>query len=437
MLELIRKKAGNNRIVILGFGIEGQSTLRYLLDKGLKNPVVVADKNAQILQNDLIKSNPEIAIISGDDYLAHLKTDDFIIKSPGVALQYARPELKNHSQTSLFLEQFGAQTIGITGTKGKSTTSTMIYRILKEQEKDAVLVGNIGLPAFDFLPKISDETMIVYELSAHQLQCVSHGPHQAILLNLMPEHLDFFGEVDHYYRAKCHIFSSFRSGFFAFANEETITKAPVSIPNPPKITQQTSEGIFLDNTKILGSEELKYLAGKHHINNIVAVIELVLYLNLSLEKALESIRNFKPLPHRQELLGEKHGLRFINDSISTIPQSAIYAVKAFEKIDYLIIGGFDRGIDYTSLVDFLSVSTFRRVYFLGASGERILKALMGRNTRFNFGYSWHPQLQNIKNELLGLTEGTVLLSPAAASYDAFSNFEERGNYFRQIFLELG
>jgi len=182
---------------------------------------------------------------------------------------------------------------------------------------------------------------------------------------------------------------------------------------------------------------LKYLAGKHHINNIVAVIELVLYLNLSLEKALESIRNFKPLPHRQELLGEKHGLRFINDSISTIPQSAIYAVKAFEKIDYLIIGGFDRGIDYTSLVDFLSVSTFRRVYFLGASGERILKALMGRNTRFNFGYSWHPQLQNIKNELLGLTEGTVLLSPAAASYDAFSNFEERGNYFRQIFLELG
>lgn len=436
MLNLIRQKAGTKRIVILGFGLEGQSTLKFLLENNITNEIAIADKNPNIIDYHLVKDQNRIEIISGDDYLTQLKAEDFIIKSPGVGLKHHRPELRTWSQTSLFLERYGEQIIGITGTKGKSTTSTMMYRILQDQQKKVVLVGNIGLPAFDFIPQISSDSFIVYELSAHQLQCVSHGPRMAILLNLMPEHLDFFGEVQDYYLAKCQIFRSQTPESFAFTHQNTLKSAPVPIEITNLKSQLVDNEIYLNGKSILSSTQLLHLAGKHHISNIQSLIELILYLKLDLEKALETIKNFQPLPHRQELLGEKHGLKFINDSISTIPQSAIYAVNAFEKIDYLILGGLDRGIDYGSLVDFLATSTFRKVFFLGNAGRRILSELNAKETKPLFDYSWHERLHDIKNELLSLSKGTVLLSPAAASYDAFKNFEERGNYFRQIFSEV-
>ena len=434
MREFIKQKVASKRIVILGFGMEGQSSLRYLQTLHLKNAIVIADGNENIKENSMIQEF-QIPVICGADYMGRLTEEDFIIKSPGVPLRKYRPDLKSFSQTSLFLEYYQNQIIGITGTKGKSTTSTMMHKILEDQNQKSFLVGNIGQPAFDLIPQICEQTWIVYELSAHQLQCVRQGPQLAILLNLMPEHLDYFGSIEAYYQAKLNIFKNQHADSFSFIHEKTQNKVAQKYSIPLK-TELKDASIFLNEKVLIKQKDLKYLLGHHHLENIQAILELILYKQLDLVKALESIKNFHPLPHRQELLGEHNGLRFINDSISTIPQSAIQAIKAIEKVDYLILGGLDRGVGYGDLVNFLKDKSFTKIFFLGKSGQRVLGELKESDQILNFEFSWHPKLQDIRNELLQIPKGNVLLSPAAASYDAFVNFEARGDYFREIFLEI-
>lgn len=437
MLEFIREKAKGKRIIILGFGLEGLSTLKYLLSQKEKfKEIIISDFNEQVLNHSLIKEH-QITCFVGDRYQKQIDKDDFIIKSPGIKLEAHLQSMERHSQTSLFLEKYQKKIIGITGTKGKSTTSTMMYQILKDQKKDAFLVGNIGQPAFDMIEKMKEDSWIVYELSAHQLQCVSHGPHYAILLNLMPEHLDFFQTTEKYYLAKCQIFNQQVQGSFRF-----IAKSCEAFTNKYGIRQKENFSkvenlaLYHHDQAILKENDLQFLLGHHHIENIQALVELVLFLGLDLSQALNSIRQFHPLAHRQELLGEKNGIRFINDSISTIPQSAIQAVKAIGKVDVLILGGLDRGVDYSELVAFLSKERFKKVYFLGKAGERVKKELLDKQVEVQFEYSWNEKLQDIRNELLKIKNSTVLLSPAAASYDAFKNFEERGDYFREVFSEI-
>ncbi len=434
MRDFIKEKAGNKRIVILGFGMEGQSSLQYLQEINLGNSIIIADGNQKIIESPIIKK-AQIPVISGDDYLEKITKEDFIIKSPGVPLKKHRPDLKSFSQTSLFLEYYQEQIIGITGTKGKSTSSTMMHRILKDQNQKSFLVGNIGQPAFDLIPKICDQTWIVYELSAHQLQCVRQGPEMSIILNLMPEHLDYFGNLEAYYNAKLNIFKNQKEHSYSFILTKTQKKVEKEYPTKLRTALKDS-ALFLDKDVLLHQKDLKYLLGYHHLENIQALVELVLFKKLDLIKAIESIKNFRPLPHRQELIGDKKGLRFINDSISTIPQSAIQAIKAIKNVDYLILGGLDRGVDYSELVDYLLDKSFEKIFFLGKAGQRVLKELKESQNKLNFEFSWHPKLQDIRNELLQIPQGNVLLSPAAASYDAFTNFEARGDYFRDIFLEI-
>jgi UDP-N-acetylmuramoylalanine--D-glutamate ligase len=433
MINWLKEKIGNNRIVILGFGLEGQSTLKYLQKSQLKNEIVIADQNTELANHTLVQG---LGLIAGSQYLSELQKDDFIIKSPGIPLKQKRPDLKSHSQTSLFLEYYRNQIIGITGTKGKSTTSSMIYQILQNQNKASILVGNIGQPAFNLIEDISEEVLIVYELSAHQLQCVEKGPKMAILLNLMPEHLDFFGSKEKYYHSKLNIFKEQSEEDFSFYHED-IEKLVDHLPEVnASHTILKNEYLEYAEDQSLKKEDLQYLVGSHHLSNIQAIIEWVYYLELDLNRALETIKNFHPLPHRQEYLGNKNGVVFINDSISTIPQSAIQAIKAIGRVDYLILGGLDRGLDYTDLAEFLGSQNFKKVYFLGQAGKSILREIRENLIDIYFKFQWNEKLQDIKDKLLTIESGTVLLSPAAASYDSFKNFEERGDYFRGIFEAL-
>lgn len=433
MINCLKEKIGNKRIIILGFGLEGQSTLKYLQKNRIQNEIVIADKNTDISNNPLVQ---ELTLIYGDRYLSQIDKDDFVIKSPGIPLKRERPELKSHSQTSLFLEFYRNQIIGITGTKGKSTSSSMIYKILQEQGKKCILVGNIGQPAFNLIDDISEEVLIIYELSAHQLQCVELGPKMAILLNLMPEHLDFFINKELYYQAKLNIFNGQKNDDFSFYHED-VEQICNDLPEVNATHTILKEDIlkYGEDYKI-EKEDLQFLVGSHHLKNIQALIELVYFLELDVNKAIETIRNFHPLPHRQEYLGEKNGVIFINDSISTIPQSAIQAIKAVGQVDYLILGGLDRGVDYSDLADFLGTQNFKKVFFLGKAGKSILREIRENLIDIYFKFKWYEKLQEIREELLQIKSGTVLLSPAAASYDSFKNFEERGDYFRGIFEEL-
>lgn len=433
MIHWLKEIIGNKRIIILGFGLEGQSTLKYLQKYQLENEILIADQNEELRSHPMVQA---MNLITGSQYLSKLQEDDFIIKSPGIPLKRERPELKSHSQTSLFLEYYRNQIIGITGTKGKSTTSSMIYKVLQEQNKKSILVGNIGQPAFNLMDDISEEVLVVYELSAHQLQCVETGPKMAILLNLMSEHLDFFLSKERYFRAKLNIFRGQQEDDFSFYHEN-IEKLYDDLPEVNAThTILQNESLEYAEDKSLIKEDLQFLVGSHHLDNIQAIIELVYYLKLDLYQAIESIKTFHPLPHRQEYLGEKKGVRFINDSISTIPQSAIQAIKAVGQVDYLILGGLDRGIDYSDLAEFLGNQNFKKVFFLGKAGKSILREFRENLINIYFKFQWNEKLQDIKDELLSIPSGTVLLSPAAASYDSFKNFEERGDFFRGIFQEL-
>jgi UDP-N-acetylmuramoylalanine--D-glutamate ligase len=432
MINWLKQKIGDKRIIILGFGLEGKSTLNYLVTKGIDNRVLVADKDASLIKHPLLK-NRDTKL--GKEYLSDLSTNDFIIKSPGIQLEN-RTNLKSHSQTSLFLDYYGHQTIGVTGTKGKSTTSSMIYKVLSNQGISSLLIGNIGQPAFDLIEKIDSNLKVVYELSAHQLRNIEKGPRMAILLNLMPEHLDFFDSIEDYYQAKNAIFKGWDKNNFVFYHPYIKDKLSNLPPTAKWHTKLQNDTLLIENGKQITDKSLKYLLGVHHIENIQSVVELSFFLKLDINQTIKSIQNFHPLPHRQEYLGNKKGKRFINDSISTIPQSAISAVNAIGEVDYLILGGLDRGIDYSKLVEFLTMRSFKKVFFLGQAGKRILSGFDKYNASIDFDYSWNEKLQDIRNDLLKIKIGTVLLSPAAASYDSFKNFEERGDYFRSVFDEI-
>ncbi|VAW29857.1 UDP-N-acetylmuramoylalanine--D-glutamate ligase, partial [hydrothermal vent metagenome] len=204
-------------ILILGFGKEGRSTFSFLSKHFPGCKVGIADQNTRIADEQI-----NVPLHLGKNYLHALNDYDLIIKSPGIMLRGISKNTKERisSQTDLFLREFGRQTIGVTGTKGKSTTASLIHHLLKNMGKPAVLMGNIGLPAFDFIEKIDADDLIIYELSAHQLEFVHSSPHIAVLLNLFPEHLDYFGTFEKYKQAKMNIFRFQKTGDKAICSEE-------------------------------------------------------------------------------------------------------------------------------------------------------------------------------------------------------------------------
>ncbi len=429
MKALLQSKAGNRRIVLVGFGREGQSSLRFLLASHWAQPIAVADQNTDLATHPLITEH-NIPFFGGADFEQALQSDDFIIKSPGVKLHRQFEHL--HSQTALFLECYGQQIIGITGTKGKSTTATMTHQMLQACGKHTLLVGNIGIPPFEALERIQKDTLIVQELSAHQLQDIQHSCRYAILLNLMPEHLDFFGSVEAYYAAKLRLFTQ-QEDKHSFRYMGNSCHAYTSYTNSSAHCELADNVLIIKQSISLQETDLLYLRGAHHLENICAIIELAITLDLPLKIVVDSIKHFKPLPHRQSILGTKDGCTFIDDSISTIPQATIAALKSFPNTTHLILGGIDRGIKYDDLLSVLATSKLKKVYFLGKSGLRMQDEYQKTYGIPPFDTLVEENLQNIENELIEIKNATILLSPAAASYDHFANFEARGNYFKKIF----
>ena len=404
-------------VLILGFGREGRSSYAFLKKHFPHLDVGIADGNGEL---DVKGIQAELHLGAG--YLKALGGYDLILKSPGVRIENVDSDVLKSitSQTGLFLKAYGSQTIGVSGTKGKSTTVSLIYHLLQQAGHKAVLLGNIGLPAFDFIDKITPDTTVVYELSAHQLEMVHHSPHWAVLLNIFPEHLDYFGSYAKYRQAKLNLFRSQKPGDFAFCGEE-IKDSKVSCSTPARWDRFRSEQLL----RISG------LRGEHNVKNILLAFKVLESMGVPLEEMPGLLRGFHTLPHRLEFVGTFGGISFYNDSISTVPQSTLAAVKSIPETDTLILGGFDRGLDYKELVAFLMASKVEHFFFLGKAGDRMFE-LFGR-------YESRKKLFRVKTldeifvVLKDLPEASCcLLSPAAASYDQFHNFEHRGDRFKEL-----
>ncbi|MCL2290957.1 MAG: UDP-N-acetylmuramate dehydrogenase [Bacteroidetes bacterium] len=414
----------DKKIAILGFGREGKSSFNFIRNYLPDKHLAIHDKNFI----DLNDTNT--TIISGENYLQNLNDYNLILKTPGISFAhlnyYIEPE-KISSQTALFLQYYAKQTIGITGTKGKSTTSSLIYHMLKQNHKKAVLAGNIGTPFFDIIDEIDEQTFVVAELSAHQLEFVHYSPHIAIMLNLYQEHLDYFNSFSSYVHAKMNITKYQTENDILIYNEDDA-----------QISKQIIQHNFVREF---------YPFSNHDKNN--AAITTCKLLGIS-DKDIEiALTSFVPLEHRQEFVGEKHGIRFYNDSIATVPEATIYALETLKDVDTLLLGGFDRGIDYTVLYDYLDKNPVENIVFMGPAGERMRTEWEGRRTQM----TRMPQM-NADNSLkincieendmqkiirfviMHTQKGKIcLLSPAAASYDQYTNFEERGKKFKQCVLQ--
>lgn len=427
-MNAIFKRLRGKRILILGFGREGKSSLAFLQKYMPHAEVGIADKNEAAFKdvntnntNPTSPFNPKLYF--GDNYFDAINDYDIVLKTPGISLLGKNVDLsKITSQTDLFLEEFHSQIIGITGTKGKSTTSTLIYHLLKESGKDAILAGNIGIPIFDVIAQINNKSIIVFELSAHQLQFIHRSPHIGILLNVFEEHLDHFGTFDAYRDAKLNIIRKMGEKDWAVTNSEFSYEADKMMVNSLNY-QYYDFGVDWDKVP---------LRGDHNRLNVKAALCAIYAFGIPVDEVLPNLYTFKPLEHRQELVGTFGGVTFYNDSISTIPQAAIAAIQTIKNVTFLLLGGFDREIDYTPLIDFLLKNPIKHVLYTGKAGQRMFELLQ------NAGYQ--GDIKNFKdlNEAFEIIRSLAkpgdvcLLSPAAASYDQYRNFEERGRLFKTL-----
>ncbi len=470
MLNLIRERFAHKSIVLLGFGREGQASYLLLRKVFPDKQLVIADLSDGVRENPLILNDTNIQFITGNGYLGQIAEFDVIFRSPGIPVwqmllkegegagNQSAPSSacfisrsKFTSQTELFLECFAKQVIGITGTKGKSTTSSLIHHIFKTAGKDVLLMGNIGNPVFHFIEMINPETRIVFEMSSHQLEFIKTSPHISVLLNLYQEHLDAYQSFEDYQLAKLNITKYQQPGdFLIYHWEDQLLQKQLSpfVENrrffPFSLQQRIHPGGFIHDGYVCFNDGVKmtpvwkihqdrFLRGDHNLKNILAAVNVSMICGIEPENIGDGVATFKGLEHRLEYVGEFANVHFYNDSIATIPEACMEAVKAIPKVDTLIAGGFDRGVDYTGLGEFLNKTDIRNFILVGPAGQQIRKYLStaGHPGRKVFFISRFDDFKPIAFRETRAGYACVL-SPAAASYDEFENFEERGKRFREL-----
>ena len=444
MVSDLIKYLSSKKINILGFGREGQSTYK-LIRKYLPEKEIIISDLKENFQNeyDFLENDKNVEFISGSKYLDDLEKYDIIIKSPGISfakIDISKFRDKISSQMELFMQFFSNYTIGITGTKGKSTTSSLIYSILKEQNKDCLLLGNIGKPIFEYVDKINENTILVLEMSAHQLEFMTHSPNIAILLNVFEEHLDHYKSYEDYIKAKCNIYKfQNENDHFLYSIDNEKLREYVKFPKAKTYTisveknadsdiSLVGDDVYFENKKIYDQNQKRNLVGTYNLSNIMFALGVSEILNLDLKKSIQSVNNFKTLKHRLEYVGKFNGIEFYDNSIATVPMATIEAVKALKNVDTLIIGGMDRGIDYSEFIEYIDNSNISNIVCMPKTGHDIAKKLKNKKA---YIVNTIEEAVNVSKKVTR-KDKSCLLSPAAASYGFFKNFEEKGDKFQEL-----
>lgn len=440
------------KVLILGFGREGHSTYDFLRAAFPTLDLTIADARPDFAEHDAVlrrdrvpcTGNSAVKIIAGPHYLDHLADYDIIVKTPGIS--FAKIDIsafrdKITSQLELLLEFSAAadlETIGITGTKGKSTTSSLIYQILQDQGIGSILLGNIGTPVFDHLYELKPGMKVVLEMSSHQLEFVRRSPHVALLLNVYEEHLDHYASFAQYVEAKCNIFRFQKSDdFFVYnaddANLQKFIHAPIAQTFRVSLAGDAScqtylagNDVYFENRAIYHRDAPRHLLGDYNLQNIMFALTVAEILGLDLEKARQTISEFKTLKHRLEFVREVNGVKYYDNSIGTVPMATITAVKALGNVDTVIIGGMDRGLDYREFAEFLNQSSVRNIICMPKTGHDLAGQLAPEKVHKVETLDEAVQVASV----VTASGHSVLLSPAAASYGFFKNFEEKGDKFQ-------
>ena len=442
MYNKILEKLKDKNIAILGFGKEGKSTYNFIR-KYSNQHLTILDKNNILKNNEYLKEDKNLTIITGDEYLNNINDYDLIIKAPGIALLDINiKEEKITSQLELILEINKKNIIGITGTKGKSTTTSLLYKIIKEQNKNTFLLGNIGNPILDYIEEFNDKSILVIEMSSHQLEYVKESPHIGVILNLYQDHLDHTGTLEKYHNDKMHMFKYQDEndiGIYDGQNEYLINLINKNNYKTKLLNFKVDEkaDIYVENNKIYYNNEMIYdgnqkrnLIGSHNLKNIMVALLITKLLNLDIEKAKNTINEFNPLEHRLELVGTYNNITYFNDTIATIPEATINGINGLGNVDTLIFGGMDRNIDYNNFIEFLKNSNVTNLIGLPETGYKICEKLKNSNKNI-YTVETIDEAVEIADKVTK-KDHICLLSPAASSYNKFKNFEEKGNYYKNV-----
>lgn len=505
MIQTLRNRIAGKKVLILGFGREGKSTYQALKAAGGYAGLAVADQSPRDSSLE-----PEIPWFAGADHQKAAVDFDLTFKSPGVVLDKGIEEtlrkrpgdisLYLTSQTQEFFSRYRDQIIGITGTKGKSTTTTLLFHILKENGFPCLLAGNIGIPVFDVAGQMREDTLVVCELSCHQLEYMTVSPRTAILTNIHEEHLDHYGSMEKYVASKKQVYLHQKPGDVFFCNGENLPAAgeacgklipvygterlrmegfcseqiqaagvePSGLPadelrrdgirpedeilwqngmeqnggcarddvreeNTVKIWHKT---IFYDGGIYRIPLEQTRLVGEHNCFDIGIAYAICRKQGISDQDFTRALCSYEPLPHRLQYVGCFGGIKYYDDSISTICDTAIQALHSVEDADTILIGGMDRGIDYEDLIRALYRYPELHVILMEATGRRIAREIRADYQDFpNPGRLYLTE--HLEDAVRLAAEKTrpgrsCVLSPAAASYGIFKNFEERGEVFQRL-----
>lgn len=437
----------NNNIVILGMARSGYEVAKYLAKR--HNKITINDLNTN--QNEehikeLEKLGVKIVLGSHPDDLIN-KDVNYLIKNPGVPIDHKYVlkakelgiEVLNEVEVSARLMRKDVHLIGVTGTNGKTTTTTIIYEILKEKFKDKVhLTGNMGYPLISFLDKFKKDDFIVMETSSQQLENLDKfTPEVAVLTNVSEAHLEFFKTYNHYKELKKRIFKNHTKDNLAIINrtDEESLKLTKDIKSnkvyfsgsKDDLCYIEKENIYYKDKKIIDTKEI-ILKGMHNYQNIMAAIIVAKHYGVEDEIINKVVKKFKGVEHRLEFVKELDGKKYYNDSKATNLVSTQIALKSFDKDILLILGGYERGQDFKELIPYLD--NVKVILAIGENRERVKKELSNYNVIVK--ETLKEAMKNIKDYDVDI----VLLSPAAASWDQYKKFEDRGEEFKNIVNNL-
>lgn len=441
----------NHKIGILGFGQEGQAVLKYLTKHKLTAAVFDEKEN----MSNLAMESGAAKFVGGNAYLDSINDCTLLFRSPGIWRKHPKilqAEVNGTiitSQTKWFFENSQATIVGVTGTKGKGTTCSLIFKVLKASGKvpgqDVFLTGNIGkIQPLDFIDETTQNTIVVYELSSFQLQDLSMSPHIAICLMTTSDHLNHHQDLEEYHDAKSAITCYQTQTDVAIFNSDYEASVKIgSLGNGRKLEisahQQPRHGAFIKNDTILFKNgqincASRKLRGVHNLENIAAAALANIELGIAIPVIEQAVNNFAGLEHRLQFVGEINGVGYYNDSISTVPETTIAALNAFSEPTHLILGGSDKNLDYSQFItDLITRKNIVSITLLGEIGKTLADLLSKtKNPIPTFGpyTNFSEAIGDIQQRA---TRGEiVLLSPASASFDMFTNYADRGHQFTAI-----
>ena len=443
------------KIGIVGWGVEGQSAFRYfgpehdylIVNEEPRDDFPPESDKVKVRFVDSARQPGTTGNVSNLSYLDGIDQRDKIVYSaPSVKnleKRFGRDKdfwAKTTTVVQLFFENVKTKNIiGVTGTKGKGTTSTLIFEMIKASGKPVFLGGNIGKSPLDFINEVGPHDWVVLELSSFQLYNLTYSPHIGVCLMVAPEHMDWHRDMDEYIDAKSSLFRHQKPDDIAIYNpnntysQRIATVSPgrkIPYTKPPGAYARQDGQIAIKDTEIIHKSEVKLL-GRHNLDNVCAACTAVFEALGDLDKAKAVLSSFSGLEHRLEHVREFEGVNYYDDSFGTTPETAIVAIKAFEAPKIVILGGSDKGAEFDELAETIKESNVKQAIVIGQITDKVVSSL--KEVGFDAVITGLDDMPAIvaKARELAAPGDVVLLSTGAASFGMFKNYKDRGNQFKR------